>query len=70
MAPISEETGDLLGLSTVPNGPVLFKGPLEIFGADDGDSQSGSKGALCRCGASSNKPYCDGSHVAAGFEAD
>ncbi len=70
MAPITEETGRLLELSTVPKGPVLFKGQLEVVGADDGDSQRGSKGALCRCGASSNKPYCDGSHVAAGFEAD
>jgi len=70
MAPISEETGQSLELSTVPKGPILFQGALEVVGADDGESQTGRKGALCRCGASSNKPYCDGSHVAAGFEAD
>ena len=30
----------------------------------------GSKVALCRCGASANKPFCDGGHKAAGFEHD
>jgi len=70
MAPISEEIAEPLELSTATNGPILFRGPLELLGAGDGDSQKGSKGALCRCGASENKPYCDGSHVAAGFAAD
>lgn len=70
MAPISEDTAEPLELSTATNGPILFRGPLEVVGAGDGDSQKGSKGALCRCGASKNKPYCDGSHGAAGFAAD
>lgn len=66
------EGGDVdpLVLSTVNNGPVLFRGPLEIRGSDREVCQSGGKGALCRCGASANKPYCDGSHVGAGFVAD
>lgn len=61
-------------LGTVPDGPVLFEGRLEVRAgttAQDGaDSQVGRKGALCRCGASRNRPYCDGSHVDAGFQAD
>jgi CDGSH-type Zn-finger protein/uncharacterized Fe-S cluster protein YjdI len=44
------------------NGPLAMHAPLEI-----GGSESGLRATLCRCGASRNKPYCDGSHTAAGF---
>ena len=44
------------------NGPLAFNAPLEL------DGQSiGFRATLCRCGLSKNKPYCDTSHVAAGF---
>ncbi len=46
------------------NGPLSFHGELEIQG-----SESTIRATLCRCGASKNKPYCDSSHVAAGFKA-
>ncbi len=46
------------------NGPLAFNAPLEIAGKPDG-----FRATLCRCGASKNKPYCDQSHVAAGFQA-
>lgn len=59
-----------LELSTIPNGPIRVMGPLQIEGATGGEPQTGVKGSLCRCGASQNKPYCDGSHRAIGFEAD
>jgi len=57
-------------ISTVANGPLLVLGPVEIHSADDRESHSGQKGALCRCGASGNRPYCDGSHKSVGFEAE
>lgn len=69
MAPITDDTSGEVKLKSAKNGPVLFQGALEIAGLGD-EPQKGAKGALCRCGASQNKPYCDGSHVAAGFEAD
>ena len=46
------------------NGPLAFHGPLSVAGTDEG-----FRATLCRCGASARKPFCDGSHVAAGFAA-
>lgn len=46
------------------NGPLAFHAALSIGGADPV-----LRATLCRCGASRNKPYCDGSHAAAGFSA-
>ena len=46
------------------NGPLTVTAPLEINGV-----ASGFRATLCRCGASQNKPFCDGSHTAAGFAA-
>ena len=46
------------------NGPLAFQAPLSISGKADG-----FRATLCRCGASSHKPYCDGSHAGAGFQA-
>ena len=46
------------------NGPYALHAPLSIAGRDDG-----FRATLCRCGRSLNKPWCDGSHVAAAFSA-
>jgi CDGSH-type Zn-finger protein/uncharacterized Fe-S cluster protein YjdI len=46
------------------NGPYAVHAPLAIAGHDDG-----FRATLCRCGQSSNKPWCDSSHVAAAFVA-
>ncbi len=46
------------------NGPLALHAPLRIDGRD-----AGLRATLCRCGASANKPFCDGSHIAAGFTA-
>jgi CDGSH-type Zn-finger protein/uncharacterized Fe-S cluster protein YjdI len=46
------------------NGPYALHAPLRVAGRDDG-----FRATLCRCGQSGNKPWCDGSHVAAGFVA-
>jgi CDGSH-type Zn-finger protein/uncharacterized Fe-S cluster protein YjdI len=50
------------------DGPLLVSGPLRIVGTD-GAWSAGGKGALCRCGGSATKPFCDGSHRDQGFEA-
>lgn len=46
------------------NGPYAFHAPLTVAHAADG-----LRATLCRCGQSSRKPWCDGSHVAAEFKA-
>ncbi len=52
------------------NGPYLVSGPIELVDAD-GNTQTAEKDmiALCRCGASENKPLCDGTHSKIGFAA-
>jgi CDGSH-type Zn-finger protein/uncharacterized Fe-S cluster protein YjdI len=46
------------------DGPLAFNGELNISG-----HAPRLRATLCRCGASSNKPFCDGSHTHAGFKA-
>lgn len=50
------------------NGPLLVKGTIEVKSHDGTVETKEKMAAFCRCGASSNKPYCDGNHKAAGFE--
>ena len=54
-----------------PNGPYLIEGPVDLYDtAGNPISIEGRpKVALCRCGASSNKPFCDGTHSQIGFQA-
>jgi CDGSH-type Zn-finger protein len=49
------------------NGPYYVTGGIELAGAVWGDGASREHYALCRCGQSRNKPFCDGSHWAAKF---
>lgn len=50
------------------NGPLLVKGIIEIKSHDGSIVKKEKMTAFCRCGASNNKPYCDGQHKQAGFE--
>ncbi|HEX4951915.1 MAG TPA: CDGSH iron-sulfur domain-containing protein [Thermoanaerobaculia bacterium] len=52
-----------------PNGPVLVEGPVRVVTAAGETACEGNRGALCRCGASATKPFCDGTHNKIGFEA-
>lgn len=55
-------------VEVAPNGPLLVYGNIKIKAKDGSETQRNKVTAFCRCGHSSNKPYCDGSHVKAGFE--
>ena len=51
------------------NGPYLIMGSATYVDADGNEQQTPGKAiALCRCGQSKNKPFCDGSHNAASFQ--
>lgn len=67
---MSEQTKrDGVTIEFVANGPILVKGPFEAK-EKGGWVKKAAPVALCRCGHSKNKPYCDGSHKAAGFQAE
>ncbi len=61
-------------LVATKNGPYLLTGDLSQVDLRDGDSNlydltGKTRVFLCRCGASTTKPYCDGRHTKIGFEA-
>jgi len=49
------------------NGPLFVRGDLDIEGAPENVPGLNYRAALCRCGQSRNKPFCDNSHDDAGF---
>ena len=53
-------------ISPKPNGPYLVQG-LEDLRNAKGPIEAKPTMALCRCGASNNKPFCDGTHASIGF---
>jgi CDGSH-type Zn-finger protein/uncharacterized Fe-S cluster protein YjdI len=58
-----------LSIKPSPNGPLLVSGNLEVVSGTGRTTNKVTKTALCRCGQSANKPYCDGTHNKVGFKA-
>lgn len=54
-------------VEAVPNGPLLIYGNIKVKHADGKEVQKNKVTAFCRCGGSSNKPYCDGTHLKINF---
>lgn len=50
------------------NGPYLVEGGLQVRNAQGRVLDTPERYALCRCGGSSSKPFCDGTHARVGFE--
>ena len=51
------------------NGPLKVTGPIELRGPDGSEiAVPGQTVFLCRCGGSTNKPFCDGTHSKIGFQ--
>ena len=56
-------------VQVLSNGPLLVQGRLSVSLANGEVEDRTDTTAFCRCGASGNKPYCDGSHKTSNFEA-
>ncbi|MEQ1618355.1 MAG: CDGSH iron-sulfur domain-containing protein [Terricaulis sp.] len=66
--PLATRDG-VLNVQPIPDGPLKISGNLELVSGTGRTINRATEVFLCRCGASKNKPYCDGSHKAAGFSA-
>lgn len=63
-----ESKGGKLHIKSLKDGPLLLSGNITIVNGSGRVAWRGTQVALCRCGASANKPFCDGSHAEAGFK--
>ncbi len=56
-------------IDIMKNGPFIVNGAVELKDADGNAYPAKQRIALCRCGASTTKPFCDGTHSKIGFQA-
>lgn len=64
---ITAEAATMVNIEVVPNGPLLIKTDCMVTFGDGKQEIKKGRTALCRCGGSANKPYCDGTHRKNGF---
>lgn len=56
-------------MQILKDGPIIVEGPLTLHDTEGNEiSSHGSSVAICRCGKSANKPFCDGRHKDAEFK--
>jgi len=67
--PLAARAG-ALNVTPLKDGPLLVQGNLEVVSGTGRTLNRVTKTALCRCGHSSNKPYCDGTHAKIGFKSE
>jgi len=65
-----EEEPEEITIEEQLNGPLYVRGRVRIRSADGEYVREDTRVALCRCGRSSNKPFCDGTHRLVGFRTD
>ena len=63
-----EETQVTTSVEVMKNGPLMVYGNLTVKDAAGNEQPKHKVTAFCRCGASANKPFCDGSHIRIGFK--
>ena len=57
-------------IDILANGPILVHGKIIVKDSKGNEVEKDTTTAFCRCGASGNKPYCDGQHGKVGFSAE
>lgn len=67
--PLAVRNGSL-SINPVPDGPLLMNGNVEVISGTGRTINRVQKTALCRCGGSANKPFCDGTHKEIGFTSE
>ena len=67
-ATIVSEVAEIVNIQIKPNGPILINTDCHITHSNGEVEIKKGKTNLCRCGASANKPYCDGSHKTIDFQ--
>jgi 3-phenylpropionate/trans-cinnamate dioxygenase ferredoxin subunit len=56
-------------INIIKNGPLIVNGEVELTDSEGKRYPAQKRMALCRCGASAEKPFCDGAHSKIGFQA-
>jgi uncharacterized Fe-S cluster protein YjdI len=64
----AEISSERIEIQAIPNGPLIVKGDAILRLSSGEIVEVKGKAALCRCGESKNKPFCDGSHGPYGFK--
>ncbi|PJJ72862.1 CDGSH-type Zn-finger protein [Diaminobutyricimonas aerilata] len=68
---MSREHPDEVSIVAYPDGPLLVRGPAQLVDADGTPIHRERRTvALCRCGKSTIKPFCDGTHKLIGFRTE
>jgi CDGSH-type Zn-finger protein/uncharacterized Fe-S cluster protein YjdI len=68
--PVSIIEGGTLNIDALPDGPLQVTGSVRIVDVTGAELFAGDSVRLCRCGGSAKKPFCDGTHLHNGFQAE
>ena len=64
----NRSTSNQIEVNVIENGPLMVMASMKITKADGSTEIKDKQAAFCRCGASNNKPYCDGTHNESDFK--
>jgi uncharacterized Fe-S cluster protein YjdI len=64
---VSAQPSEETTITLLKNGPLLLRGNVRIVDDEGNEVTVLERAALCRCGGSKNKPFCDGTHRTNGF---